>query len=513
MSSNLLDQGRVTAIGVDMARGTLNTPRTALTSETFAQCWTLDSTGNWQGFREDDTGDGTWDLIQARTANPVNEITGISETVGPSWVTPAYSPAGNMTTIPQPNDPTQSYAATYDAWNQLVQIADGSDTVSEYAYDGARRRILQKSYTGGTLSETRHLYYTQPNQWQILEEQLDTSADPDRQFVWGLRYIDDCVLRDRDTTNDGTLDERLYALQDANWNVTAVTDTGGDVQERYAYSAYGVSLSLTPTFGNRAASSFDWESLYCGYRYETATGLFHVRNRVYLVTLGSWIQRDPIGYPNGLNSYAYHASISGIDPYGLATLCENHVLRAQLSEDWIPGGVGSTREGRISNRCNVNIYCADSCRKNGAGDELGGLTFVEGGHIHICMRNIDLPDDLPLSEIADYQRRFDALILHEMSHAADLFRDPRFHCPQPDWDKPNPPPRDLKPPPFPDPRLCNDCKAAERRAYTAQARYICPDDRAFQRGFVNAGICFSCRHVCPEFQARPCPQFPDDCGG
>jgi hypothetical protein len=61
-----------------MARGTLNGGRTALTSETFAQCWTLDSTGNWQGFREDDGGNGTWDLIQQRSANAVNEISGIS---------------------------------------------------------------------------------------------------------------------------------------------------------------------------------------------------------------------------------------------------------------------------------------------------------------------------------------------------------------------------------------------------------------------------------------------------
>jgi hypothetical protein len=100
--------------------------------------------------------------------------------------------------------------------NRLVKIADGSDTVSEYAYDGAKRRIVQKSYTGGVLDETRHLYYTQPSSWQVLEERLGTSpdsADPERQFVWGLRYIDDyiddLVLRDRDTDGNGSLDERL----------------------------------------------------------------------------------------------------------------------------------------------------------------------------------------------------------------------------------------------------------------------------------------------------------------
>ena len=68
---------------------------------------------------------------------------------------------------------------------------DTSDTVAEYQYDGANRRTVQKSYAGGVLDETRHLYYTQPSQWQVVEERVDAETDPDRQFVWGLRYIDD----------------------------------------------------------------------------------------------------------------------------------------------------------------------------------------------------------------------------------------------------------------------------------------------------------------------------------
>jgi len=35
---------------------------------------------------------------------------------------------------------------------------------------------------------------------------------------------------------------RIYALQDGNWNVIALADTSGDVQERYAYQAYGAPL-------------------------------------------------------------------------------------------------------------------------------------------------------------------------------------------------------------------------------------------------------------------------------
>jgi RHS repeat-associated protein len=155
------------------------------------------------------------------------------------------------------------------------------------------------------LDETRHLYYTQPSQWQVVEERVEDDADPERQFVWGHRYIDDLILRDRDTNGDGSLNERLFGLQDANWNLTTLIDTSGDVQERYAYSAYGTPKFLTPAFGSRASSSFDWETLYAGYRWETATRLFHVRHRVLNSALGTWCQRDDIRLASASNLYVY----------------------------------------------------------------------------------------------------------------------------------------------------------------------------------------------------------------
>jgi len=206
-------------------------------------------------------GNGTWDLDQSRTSNVVNEITNITETTGPRWATPAYDPAGNMTTVPKPAAPTGSFTATYDAWNRLVKLVDGSNTVAEYEYDGRKFRVIVKNYTGGTLDETRHAYYSQ--QWRLLEERVDTETDPNRQYVWGLHYLDDCVLRDRDTDSNGTLDERLYGLQDGNWNMIAITDDNGDVQERYNYAAYGTPSFYNASFTSQSSSSYEFEILYC----------------------------------------------------------------------------------------------------------------------------------------------------------------------------------------------------------------------------------------------------------
>jgi len=288
----------------EMGRGTLDSGHTALDTTTFAQCWSLDATGNWRKFLEDSDGDGAWSLEQTRTANKVNEITDFTESIGPSWITPAYSRAGNMTTIPKPADPTQAFTATYDAWNRLVRVEEGSDKVAEYEYDGAKRRTIKETYSAGLLDETRHFYYTEPSKWQVVEERVESSSDAERQFVWGLRYVDDLILRDRDTTGNGTLDERLYGMQDANWNVTSVSGAAEAIQERYSYDAYGTSIVLTPSFAYRGTSSFTWETRYASYRVDSESGMYYVRNRISHPSM-SWLQRDPFGYADGVALYEY----------------------------------------------------------------------------------------------------------------------------------------------------------------------------------------------------------------
>ena len=292
--------------------GELNTAGDMIAAASKTQMFDLDETGNFTDF----TQIGMDPVTQSRTHNKVNEITEISETAGASWATPAHDSVGNMSEIPQPSDLTSSYDATWDAWHRLVKLEDGGNTVAVYGYDGTNRRIIKQVYSTGSLDETRHIFYTP--QSQAIEERVDSSIDAKIQFVWNLGYVDDLVLRDRDTTANGTQNERLYSLHDLRYSVMALADATGAIVERFKYDAHGNAAVLTDKFDSRSSSAYDWEFRYTGRREDLETGLYFFRARYYHSNLGRFISRDPRGFVDGMSLYRGYFIPCGMDPSGQA---------------------------------------------------------------------------------------------------------------------------------------------------------------------------------------------------
>jgi RHS repeat-associated protein len=251
------------------------------------QTWVLDAEGNWLIF----TNDG---VPQPMSYNAQNQKSGLN-----------YDANGNTTTDQSGN------ALVYDAWNRLVAVQNsGGNPLAAYSYDALGRRI-QETRT----QATRDLYFSE--QWQVLEEDqtIGTTMVLD-QYVWSPVYVDGMVERDAGG-------QRLYAQENANWNVTAVVDTTGTVQERYIFDPYGQPTVLAPDWSTRGTSMFSWIYLHQGARYDNATGLYDFRERAYSSTLGRWTQQDPLRYADTTNLYDYEQNRPPdlVDPWGLAGCC------------------------------------------------------------------------------------------------------------------------------------------------------------------------------------------------
>lgn len=233
-----------------------------------SQRWTLDVLGNWKTLEKElgtsnpygDAGE-----LETRLHNEANEITNRFPS-GSSSTTPdlpfVYDDAGNLRD--QKISSTTTDRFTHDAWNRLVKhvyvfsgtgAQPATDTV-EYEYNGLHWRTIKKvtpaeessdteESGGGTGGTLRTMYYSAA--WQLIEERIDddvtTSPSETRreQEIWGIRYIDDPVMRTSVDPNGDATPDRYYHLTDVQFSTVAMIGMGADpeVVERVRYDAYG----------------------------------------------------------------------------------------------------------------------------------------------------------------------------------------------------------------------------------------------------------------------------------
>jgi RHS repeat-associated protein len=269
---------------------------TSFTRGTHSITWSLDAVGNFSST----TTDG---------GNPVsNSFNKQNEETAAGTANLAFDNNGNTTTD------DQGKTLVYDAWNRLVAYKNGTITLESYSYDALNRRIIQNP---GTATD---LYYSAA--WQVLEERTGGVSTATIQYVWSPVYVDAMVLRDRSTQNNGTLNERLWEQQDANWNVTALVNSSGSVVERYLYDPYGKQTVLDSSWNTRSSSSYSFVHGFQGARLDVSTGLYDERYRQMSPTLGRWLTFDPqgptIGKSNAYRAFADDPSAM-LDPLGLAS--------------------------------------------------------------------------------------------------------------------------------------------------------------------------------------------------
>ena len=299
----------------ESALGALNLNQTAIGGiPAEDESFDYDPQGNWTRYQREE--DGEEILDQSRVNNRDNQITQIAGSS--DGITHDY--AGNATRM-RPDasgDWSKYYQLTWDGWNRLVKVENESGTteVAAYQYDGLYRRTTKT--VGAT---TRSYFYN--DQWKAVEERVagggsssssswtplgsSSSSSPggggsgeaERQYVWGLRR-DELILRDRDSSGNGTLNERLYLLMDT-FSPTSVVDASGDVVERYRFSAFGVRTIMDADWADRSTSSYDVDFAFQGQFIDEETAYYNYGFRYYNPQTGRWLSRDPIAEEGGPN--------------------------------------------------------------------------------------------------------------------------------------------------------------------------------------------------------------------
>ena len=347
-------------------------------SSAFTESWNYDGTGNWLSYNRSGT-------VENRTHNKANEVQS----------TCTHDRNGNMTVMP-------GLRGVYDAWNRLVETRNASNVLlATYGYNGLNHRV--KKTVGGVVTTS---VFNQ--QWQELETLLGANEPRTLESVniWGNRYIDDLVLREKGA-------ERLYSIADPNWNVVAITNASGTVQERMRYDAFGKVTWLDAAFATKASSGFSWDRTFTGQVLDSETGLMLYRNRFYHTGLGRFVQRDPIGYDaEDVNVYRCVANsiCNSTDVDGM----QIRQQRRYTCSEALAQALKNLPRPRSYDElfgCNVDIQCSDNCARSSSGQQLGNAMCWDGDtHIHICFR-----EDWVIN-----LREFTALLIHELTHAQQI---------------------------------------------------------------------------------------------
>jgi RHS repeat-associated protein len=248
-------------------------------------------------------------------------------------VTYAYDAVGNRTSVADSSSSTNSYTAnnlnqysavgttsyTYDTKGDLT--GDGTFTYTydneghlltaiktgssgSYDYDALGRR-MDKTVSNGGAVLIRYVY-----DGNNLIEQRDAAGNVQAKYIYesGIDHPIQAVIGSN----------TYYFQQDALGNVTALTDSSGNLVEQYTYDIYG-----KPTIKDGSGTVLTTAKtpfLFAGREYDSETGLYHYRARAYSPELGRFLQSDPIAFSGGdPNIYRYCGNnpINRNDPMGL----------------------------------------------------------------------------------------------------------------------------------------------------------------------------------------------------
>jgi len=219
---------------------------------------------------------------------------------------------GNITFLPT-NLLTPARTLFWDFDNQLTGVDTTGDSTPDvtYQYDALHRRVARVQGSADAV-------YVHAGNQVIAEYRLGgLPSVPQQRYVWG-DYIDEPILKQSSGVGGST----LYYHHNQQYSTVALTNSSGEVVERYAYTAYGELLITDHAGTPRASTAHGNRYLYTGREWDDAVKLYYFRARWYEPVLGRFVGRDPISYIEGSSLYRNLFIATGTDPTGTQRLIQ-----------------------------------------------------------------------------------------------------------------------------------------------------------------------------------------------
>lgn len=251
------------------------------------------------------------------------------------------------------------YLITYDANGNLVQKIPKDPSKHGFLYSySSKNQLTEIRVTDGPLGQVikqiGFVYDVLGRRMQKTVWDRDNSADITKTYTRRFVYDGDNVLFEYDGNNsllarythsplmpDDILSAEIsssgqsaglaqsvgkyYYLKDALGSVTDITNSSGEIVQRYDYESFGKIRSVKDAIGNDIASSplVKTSFTFTGREWDEESGLYYYRARYYDPNIGRFIQRDPhpgvIGQPVTHNSkfiYGNNSPTNFVDPSG-----------------------------------------------------------------------------------------------------------------------------------------------------------------------------------------------------
>lgn len=206
---------------------------------------------------------------------------------------------GNLT-----SDGTRTYI--YNLNNQLIEVKEGSTTLSQYEYNAAGLRTKKVDIAS---SKTYYYYYN--------GNKLAYISDGNNNMMYFFTRDTAGNLLNMIDYTEATAQTYWYII-DGHGSILGMVDKDGDKVVSYKYDAWGNSVSSSSTIntGNGIALDVANPFRYSSYFYDEETDFYYLHTRYYNAELGRFLTRDAV-LSNNLYTYCMNNPVNIIDTNGM----------------------------------------------------------------------------------------------------------------------------------------------------------------------------------------------------